>query len=91
MRWYILKYLPFGYLKIPLSNIKEIKPFKLKYLIRGGYVFGNIFTKRGVTLVLTKKIYFTNNIFITPSEPDIFINKINASLKEAAIDIRSAH
>ena len=91
MRWYILKYLPFGYRKIPLSTINEVKSFEFSDFVRGGYIFGNIFTKKGVTIVLTKKFYFTNRIFITPSKSDMFIGQINSLLKGTNLGASAMH
>ena len=78
MQWRILKFVPFTSKKIRLADIQEARRFKLKEdLLSGGYIFGNLLTKKGVILILRKRAFFVKKIFITPDKPDTFLEQIN--------------
>jgi hypothetical protein len=78
LQWRILKYIPFGFHKIKLIDIQEARRFKLRDdLLSGAYIFGNLFTKRGVILILKRRHFFMKKILITPDDPDTFIEKFS--------------
>jgi hypothetical protein len=79
MQWHILKYIPFGSRNIKLENIKEARRFKLKDDLGGGDIFGNVFTKR-IVIIILKKGRFFRKMFITPDESDFFIEQINKAI-----------
>jgi hypothetical protein len=80
MKWRILKFVPIGSREIDLEDIREARRFEFrKDILGGGFIFGNLFTKRGVLLVLRKRFLsflYTKRIFVTPENPEEFINKI---------------
>jgi len=77
MDWRILKYVRFASREINIDNIQEVRRFRLKQdLFGGGYVFGNLFIKAGVIIILKRRLLFCSKVYITPKEPDIFIEQI---------------
>jgi hypothetical protein len=78
MQWRILIYIPFNFFKIKLENIQEVKKSDLKRdLFSGALIFGNLFRRKGVIIVLKKRSLFRKRIFITPENPDKFIEEID--------------
>jgi hypothetical protein len=82
MRWRILVYIPFSFSKIKIGNIQEIRRFDFrKDFFRGGYIFGNLIRRKGVIIVLRKRSLLRKRIFITPENPEKFIEQINDIIK----------
>jgi hypothetical protein len=78
MQWRILVYIPFSFSKIKIENIQEIRRFDFrKDFFRGGYIFGNLIRKKGVIIVLKKRSLLRKRIFVTPQNPENFIEQIN--------------
>ncbi len=58
-------FIPFGKKKIPFANIQEIRPLNGFWdALRGAEVYGNLFLRRGVLVVLKRG--FFKRLFITP-------------------------
>lgn len=75
MKWRILKWIPIGAHRIRLDQVKEVRRFDARKDLIGGEIFGNIFSKRVVTLIVDGRLWF-KRVFITPSEPELFIEQI---------------
>jgi len=75
MKWRILKWIPISRWRIRFDRIKEVRRFDGRKDLVGGEIFGNIFSKRVVTLVVDRRFGF-KRIFITPNEPELFIEQI---------------
>lgn len=74
----ILIYIPFTFFKINIQNIQEVKRSNLmRAFFSGALFFGNLFRRRGVIIVLKKRSLFRKRIFITPENPDKFMEQIN--------------
>ena len=78
MKWSILKFVFFGSRKVNIDNINEVKLFDFRKDILKGYdVFGNLLIKKGVVIILKKRSMLLKRIYITPGNPDKFIEQIN--------------
>ncbi len=81
IRWKVLKYIPFRSIDIKISDIQETRPFVFeKDILAGARVWGKLFIKSGVVLVLKRRsirYWFANRIYITPDNPDEFIAEIS--------------
>ncbi len=78
MKRRILVYIPVNCCKIKIKNIQEVRRFDLrKDLPRGGYIFGNLFRKKGVIIILKRWSLFGKRMFISPENPEKFIEQIN--------------
>ncbi len=78
MRRRILIYVPFSFLTIRIENIEEVRGFDLKKdLLTAVLIFGNVFRRKGVIVVLKRRFPFWKKIFITPENPQKFIEQIN--------------
>jgi hypothetical protein len=75
MKWRILKWIPINRWRIRLDRVKEVRRFDARQDLVGGEIFGNILSKRVVTLVVDRRFGF-KRIFITPNEPELFIEQI---------------
>jgi hypothetical protein len=80
MQWRILGCVPFATREIRTENIQEVRRFELKDLFSGVHVFGNLVTTKGVILVLKKRIIFVKKIFITPDNPDGFVQQLGKQI-----------
>jgi hypothetical protein len=82
MQWRILVCIPFSFSKIKIENIQEIRRFDFKKdFFRGAYIFGNLIRRRGVIIVLKKRSLLRKRIFITPENPDKFIEQVGNIIK----------
>ncbi len=82
MKWKILKYVLIGSRTVQIENIQEVRSFIFKKdVFPGGYIFGNVLSKKCVVLVLRKRVFLMKKIFITPINPDDFIERVNNLLK----------
>ena len=85
MKWKVFKFILIGSRTIKITNIQEIRKFIFKKdILPGGYIWGNLLIKKGVIIVLNKRLIrfsFFKRIFITPKNPDEFIKEINNKLK----------
>jgi len=71
----ILYFIPYGFRRIPISSIREIRRFGgWKDVLRGADMFGNLFLREGVIIILKDGIF--RRIFITPEKPDEFIKRV---------------
>ena len=78
MQQRILIYIPFSFFKIKIENIQEVRRSDLKRdLFSGALVFGNLFRRKGVIIVLKKRALFRKKIFVSPENPEKFIEQIN--------------
>ena len=71
----ILKWIPISGWRIRLDRVKEVRRFDARTDLVGGEIFGNVLSKRVVTLVVDRRFGF-KRIFITPNEPELFIEQI---------------
>lgn len=82
MRQQIFIYIPFSFCKIKTKNIREVRrcDFK-KDLLKGGYIFGNLFRKKGVMIILRRWSFRGKRIFISPENPERFIEQMNSIIR----------
>jgi len=83
----IFRVIPFGRRSVQLSYITEVRRFDLRRdWFRGAEVFGNLFWRPGVLIILKKG--FCRRIYLTPSEPDSFIKllQMGAEVHVSTID-----
>ena len=72
IKWTVLKYIPFGSKRVPISSIQDVRRFEFKKdILRGAYIGGNLFIKDGVLLILKEGVF--KRVYITPDNPDDFI------------------
>ncbi len=80
IRWRALKYIPFRSIDVSISDIQEARPFVFeKDILAGARVWGKLFIKPGVVLVLKRRsirYWFANRIYITPDNPNELITEI---------------
>jgi hypothetical protein len=82
LRRKILAIIPFGCRRIPVSMIIEIRKFGAKRdWLRGAEIYGKLFLRPGVLIMLRKG--FCRRIYVTPSEPDNFIELLQTAQKKA--------
>lgn len=87
MQQRILIYIPFYFFKIKIENIQEVKRSDLKRdLFSGALIFGNLFRRKGVIIVLKRRFLFRKKIFITLKNSQKFIEQIN-NIKERGIGV----
>ncbi len=76
----ILVYIPVNFCKIKIENIREIRRFDpRKDLLKGLNIFGNLFRKKGVIIILKRWSWLVgwNRIFVSPEDPEKFIEQMN--------------
>jgi hypothetical protein len=59
---------------------------------KGFHVFGNVFAWRGVAIVLKKGVLWTSfgkTIYLTPRDPEAFLEELRAALEPAAASASS--
>ena len=85
MKWKILKFILIGSRTIKIENIREVKKIILKKdLFSGGYIYGNvlkILKKNGVVIILKKRMFLIKKFFISPQNPDEFIEQLNKKIE----------
>jgi hypothetical protein len=78
----ILGIIPFGRRSIPVAMIMEIRKFGAKWdWLRGAEIYGKLFLRPGVLIILRKG--FCRRLYITPSEPDDFIELLQMARNKA--------
>ena len=79
LRQRVLIFIPFSSFKIKTKKIKEVRRFNFKKdILRGGVIYGNVFRKKGVMIILKSWSIRGKRIFITPENPDKFIEEMNS-------------
>ncbi len=81
MRQRILIYIPFSFFRIKTKNIQEVRRFDFKkdvLSLRGFFIFGNLFRKKGVMIILRRWSFRGRRIFISPENPDRFIKEMSS-------------
>jgi hypothetical protein len=89
MQWHVLKCVPFASRKIGIEDIQEAREFEFRRdMLRGAVIFGNLFVKKGVIITLKPRswrLQFTERIFVTPENPDTFIEEVNDNVRKYTI------
>jgi hypothetical protein len=76
-------FIPFGKRRIPIENIQEIRPLKGFWdVLRGAEVYGNLFLRRGVLVVLKRG--FFKRLFITPPNVAELTNSLEQELVKSS-------
>lgn len=84
MRWRVLRVLPFGTLSIALRNIIEARPYdRRRDLLGGGYIFGNLLVKKGMVLILRRRLFLVRKVYITPGNGDAFVAELNRRVTDS--------
>jgi hypothetical protein len=91
LRWHILGRVPFGSRTIAFDDIEDARIFRAAPDLLGGYIFGNIPSKRIVTLVLRKRIFLMKRVLITPDEPDAFLAELRRQIPHIKADDGGGH
>ena len=88
MRRKILGGIPFGSRALQFSDVKEVRRFGgAADWWRGADVYGRLFLQPGVLVIMRKGA--VRRIYITPSQPDEFIRKLQAVCQVAPLNLPS--
>ena len=87
MKMKIFRYVPFDFWKIRIDDIQEARRSEAKLdLLKEGVIFGNLFARRGIILILKKsalRFLYRRKVWITPENPEEFLAEIESRVKMA--------
>ena len=79
IQWRLFRYIPFNSREINIEEVLEVRRFDLsKDLLVGTQIWGNLLIRKGVVLVLKRG--FFRHAYVTPKDPDNFIQEMKARI-----------
>jgi len=77
----VLKYFSAGSILIELGSIEDIRIYRARDdFLSPWLIWGNVFIRKGVMIILKRRRFIYKKIFITPSDPDDFISQVKHRL-----------
>jgi len=82
MEWIVLGFIRISRKRFDLEEIENAGTttfLQCLWAARGFHVFGNIFARRGVAIILKKRVLWTSfgkTIYVTPRDPESFISQV---------------
>lgn len=90
MEWIVLGFIRVSRRWFELDQVADVAMasfLRCLWAGKGFHVFGNVFARRGVAIVLRKGVLWTSFgkiIYVTPRDPEAFVEQLRAALESAA-------
>ena len=90
VQWIVLGFIPVSRRKIGLDQVEgmTVTPFlRCLWSGKGFHVFGNVFARRGVAILLKKGVLWTSfgkTVYVTPRDPGAFMAEVATALEASA-------
>ena len=86
MDWTVFGFIPVSRKRFDLEQVESAGNttfLRCLWTGRGFHVFGNIFARRGVAIILKRGVVWTSfgkTIYVTPRDPEAFISQVRSAI-----------
>jgi hypothetical protein len=90
MEWIVLGFIRVSRRQFGLKQVADVSTTSFLRCLwegKGFHVFGNVFARRGVAIVLKKGVLWTSfgkTIYVTPRDPEAFVEQLSVALQSAS-------